>query len=321
MRYSTEKIEFLDVFVNIENGQLKTDLFTKSTDKHQYLHVSSSHPNSVKNAIPYGLGIRVKRICSTEENYKIRREEIKTHLKKRGYNNSSTEVQLKKVDILNRDDLLEYKPKKENDRVPLVIIFSKALPNIHSILRKNLKILHQSNRLKKIFSDPPIVAFKRDNNIKDILVHKKHNLQFYKQTNGCGPCGKNCALCSHINETKVFCDNTGKEYTIQGQINCKTVGVVYAINCTKCEKLIYVGQTGDTLYQRMLLNFSKIRTNKTDDPVANHFIQHNYSMKNLKVTAIERVFGTEIYRKTKEAFWIQKLKTLEPDGLNTMYER
>ncbi|CAC5409083.1 unnamed protein product [Mytilus coruscus] len=48
MRYSTEKIEFLDVFVNIENGQLKTDLFTKSTDKHQYLHVSSSHPNSVK---------------------------------------------------------------------------------------------------------------------------------------------------------------------------------------------------------------------------------------------------------------------------------
>ncbi|CAC5389233.1 unnamed protein product [Mytilus coruscus] len=91
MRYSTEKIEFLDVFVNIENGQLKTDLYTKSTDKHQYLHVSSSHPNSVKNAIPYGLGIRVKRICSTEENYKIRREEIKTHLKKRGYNNSSTE--------------------------------------------------------------------------------------------------------------------------------------------------------------------------------------------------------------------------------------
>ncbi|XP_071153747.1 uncharacterized protein [Mytilus edulis] len=195
MRYSTEKIEFLDVFVHIENGQFKTDLYTKSTDKHQYLHVSSSHSNSVKNAIPYGLGIRVKRICSTEEDYKTRREEIKTHLRKRGYNNSFTEVQLKKVDNLNREDLLQYKQKKENNRVPLVITFSKALPNVHSILRKNLKILHQSERLKKIFPDPPIVAFKRDNNIKDILVHKKHNLLFYKQTNGCGPCGKNCALC------------------------------------------------------------------------------------------------------------------------------
>ena len=113
----------------------------------------------------------------------------------------------------------------------------------------------------------------------------------------------------------------GKEYTIQGQINCKTVGVIYAINCTKCEKVIYVGQTGDTLYQRMLLNFSKIRTKKTEDPVANHFIQNNHSITNLKVTAIERVFGTETYRKTKEAFWIKKLKTLEPEGLNTMYER
>ena len=61
------------MFVHIENGQLKTDLYTKSTDKHQYLHVSSSHSHSVKNAIPYALGICVKRICSTEENYKTRR--------------------------------------------------------------------------------------------------------------------------------------------------------------------------------------------------------------------------------------------------------
>ncbi|CAC5410526.1 unnamed protein product [Mytilus coruscus] len=83
MRYLTDKIEFLDVFVNIENGELKKDLYTKSTDKQQYLHVSSSHPNSVKNAIPYGLGIRVKRIYSIEENYQIRREEIKTHRKQR----------------------------------------------------------------------------------------------------------------------------------------------------------------------------------------------------------------------------------------------
>jgi len=29
-----------------------------------------------------------------------------------------------------------------------------------------------------------------------------------------------------------------------------------------CEKNIYVGQTGDKFYQRMLLNFSKIRTQK-----------------------------------------------------------
>ena len=225
------------------------------------------------------------------------------------------------MDELNRDDLLQYKTKKENNRVPLVITYSNALPNIHSILRKHIKILHQSERLKKIFPDPPIVAFKRDKNLKDILVHKKHNIMFYKQKNTCHPCGKNCALCPHVIDGEKFNDNDGNEYTVQGNIDCKTVGVIYGIRCTECERLIYVGQTGDTLYQRMILNFSKIRTRKTDDPIAKHFLQRNHSSDNLKVFGIEKVFGTEIYRKVKESFWMKKLKTLEPEGLNTQFER
>jgi hypothetical protein len=44
--------------------------------------------------------------------------------------------------------------------------------------------------------------------------------------------------------------------------------VIYCILCTECEKNIYVGQTGDKFYQRMLLNISKIRTQKVEDPVA-----------------------------------------------------
>lgn len=321
LRYSADKIEFLDVNVIIDHGNIKTDLYTKNTDKHQYLQATSSHPNAVKRAIPYGLGVRVKRICSEEDDYMKRREEIKMNLQKRGYKNTSIEEQLQKVDILDRKELLKYKLKTENNRVPLVLTFSKALPNIHSILRKHLKTLHQSDRLKKAFPDPPIVAFKRDKNIKDILVHKKHNLIFYKQQNVCRPCAKNCVLCSHVIESGTFKDNDGNEYTVQGLIDCKTVGVIYGINCTECNKLIYIGQTGDTLYQRMLLNFSKIRTRKTDDPIANHFTQHCHSAEDLKVFGIERVFGTETYRKVKEAFWIKKLKTLEPYGLNTQYER
>ena len=54
LRFSNAQIEFLDVNVSINNGHNKTNLFSKDTDKHMYLHVTSSHPNSVKNAIPYG---------------------------------------------------------------------------------------------------------------------------------------------------------------------------------------------------------------------------------------------------------------------------
>ena len=38
-----------------------------------------------------------------------------------------------------------------------------------------------------------LVSYKRDKNIKDILVHRKHNLQFYGKENGCKACGENCA--------------------------------------------------------------------------------------------------------------------------------
>jgi hypothetical protein len=35
-----------------------TDLYTKPTDKHLYLHINSSHPESTKKSIPYGLALR-----------------------------------------------------------------------------------------------------------------------------------------------------------------------------------------------------------------------------------------------------------------------
>ena len=152
--------------------------------------------------------------------------------------------------------------RKQNNRVPLVITYSKALPNIHDILRKNMKILNQSYKMKKVFNQPPIVSFRRDKNIKDILVHRKHNLQFYNKQNGCKRCWKNCALCKYLLESTTFEDNGRHTFMIQVNINCKSIGVIYWIFCTKCNRNIYVGQTGDTLYQRMLLTSQKYKREK-----------------------------------------------------------
>ena len=64
MEKSYEKINFLDVVVYKENKCLSTDLYTKDTDTHQYLHAKSCHRSCIKRAIPYGQAIRIKRICS-----------------------------------------------------------------------------------------------------------------------------------------------------------------------------------------------------------------------------------------------------------------
>lgn len=119
-----------------------------------------------------------------DEGYFKQREKIKTNLHKCGYSNKEVKDQLAKVDKFNRSDLLNYrKINKKCNRVPFVLNYSRGLPNIHQILKKRQKILENSDRLKLAFHNTPIVAFRRDKNLKDILVHKKHNnLFFLKKT-------------------------------------------------------------------------------------------------------------------------------------------
>ena len=52
-----KQLEFLDVHTSIVNNVVTTDLFSKPMNKHMYLHMSSLHPESIKKAIPYGLGV------------------------------------------------------------------------------------------------------------------------------------------------------------------------------------------------------------------------------------------------------------------------
>ena len=53
-----------------------------------------------------------------------------------------------------------------------------------------MKILYNSEKMKRIFDEPPIVSYKLDKNIKDILVQRKHNLQFYGKETDVGHAGK-----------------------------------------------------------------------------------------------------------------------------------
>ncbi|XP_052218012.1 uncharacterized protein LOC127835615 [Dreissena polymorpha] len=94
LRYSTKQLEFLDTMTSIRRGRLVSDLYTKPTDRHLYLHMDSSHTESTKKAIPCGLGVRLKRICSEETDYKKHRDEMKEQLQKRGYNGRFVETEL-----------------------------------------------------------------------------------------------------------------------------------------------------------------------------------------------------------------------------------
>ena len=117
--------------------------------------------------IPYGLRVPMKRICSEESAYKKQKNEMMKNLCKRRYTKRSIDNELRKVDKLDSNNLLWYRTdKSKTDRVPLVLTYSKGLPHVHEIIKKKMTVLHKSEKMKKVFTKPPILAFKRDKNLR-----------------------------------------------------------------------------------------------------------------------------------------------------------
>ena len=61
---SKKSIAFLDLDVAVYNGRLESTVRVKPTDRHQYFHYSSSHPEHTKRSIVFSQTLRVSRICS-----------------------------------------------------------------------------------------------------------------------------------------------------------------------------------------------------------------------------------------------------------------
>ena len=199
LRWSREEIEFLDTMVKLENGHVYTDLYRKPTDKQLYLRYDSCHPAHTKKALPYGLGIRLRRICEKDEDYFRHRTELKQQLRKRGYSGRIIEDQLRKVDVMDRDELLSKRTRtNKTDRVPLVLTFSKLLPDVRAILQKHSKTLYRSDRMRDVFPDAPLLAFRRDRNLCDTLVHQKTDRSIRNRVKEC-----KCKICDIITRDKI----------------------------------------------------------------------------------------------------------------------
>ena len=61
--YTSRKscIPFLDLDLHLSEGKLTTNLHIKLTDRHQYLHFTSSYPNHTKRSFLYNQSLTVSR--------------------------------------------------------------------------------------------------------------------------------------------------------------------------------------------------------------------------------------------------------------------
>ena len=111
--WSKTSINFLDVTVSTTEGVIETDLCVKPTDSHQYLLSSSCHPFK---AIPYSQALRLNRICSNNEFFDKRCNDLEKHLLERGYIEKMVRKEILRARAIPRDALLEKTNNQEKKR-------------------------------------------------------------------------------------------------------------------------------------------------------------------------------------------------------------
>ena len=316
-----ETIPYLDVSLSIKNGKIDTDLYRKPTDRNQYLLPSSCHPTDCIKNIPFSLALRIVKICSNVENRNKRLEELKQMLLEREYDESVVETAINRAKKIPREKALQPKTdKKEAEKRPVYVsTYDPRLPNIPNILNKHWRAQSFVDRnFKKNFPKPPMVAFKRQKNLRSFLIRAKvfpqHRIQRFVK--GMFPCMKQCINCPFINTEKKI---KGPNFTwnINGHFTCETNNIIYMIECKKdyC-KSRYVGQSGQKCAQRMAQHRGYVNNRNLNQPTGNHFNQPGHSVSDMKITVLEKVKQRdELYRREREKYFINKFDTFK-NGLN-----
>ena len=223
---------------------------------------------------------------------------------------------------MSRDDLLIPKPKAMTNAPPSRTVLSVAWhPRYQSLQR----LLHQSYSrfttqfptLKNTFPAPPLVAFRRNRSLKDILTRARHGRKPEKsphehESSAC-KLEKNMSSAPSLTNEK-----SGVSVKTVGG-NAKSSRVIYAAKCKRCQK-IYVGHTTLQLNERFNLHRSDIQKHPDRSDLPKHFKENPQCdfERDLEVHVLQKdIYGSRAMLESYEDRWIIRLNTLAPNGLNT----
>ncbi|XP_041417760.1 uncharacterized protein LOC121393382 [Xenopus laevis] len=325
-------LNFLDVHLEIVEGQVCTSLYRKETDRNNVLHANSFHAPNIIKAIPRGQFLRARRISSNTGSLISATETLRGRFLDRGYNRKQIHNCIQETNKVDRKDLLMYKTKKEEKKsLPFVSTYGSHSKAIEKIVLKYWPIIQQDRTIGKCYPNNPMFSYKRGECIRDILCPSeidppKSSTQRFlgKPKKGTFAC-LNCVCCaSIIKGDRVNHPLYGTPLFLKNYATCDTCNVVYLLKCP-CG-MAYVGQTARQIKIRIKEHRGYIRNYKkdtyTDTAVARHFAEMKHNVNQLKWLVLEVVQnpprGGDVKTKLlqREMYWIKKLNTMNPKGLN-----
>ena len=129
-----------------------TDLLVKSTNKHQFLDPNSSQPYHYKKGIPYSQALRLNKICSNNEDFNKRCNDLKRSLMEREYNGKKIKKQ-----ILWAREYFRKEKTQTLSKLTFNINYYRVFENIRKILQELHLLLPPDKKHKKVFANVPVV--------------------------------------------------------------------------------------------------------------------------------------------------------------------
>ena len=180
--------------------------------------------------------------------------------------------------------------------------------------------------LKQVFPEAPLVAYRRQKNLKDHLIRAKFppigKTRNQRHLNGLKRCSKSCLICTYIKKGQEIKENSFT-WKINQRVTCQSNNLVYMIICNKesCQlknkyQQKYIGETERKLKDRICEHIGYINTKKTDKATGNHFNLPGHTISDMKVTVLENIHKSDPeYRKERGTYLIRKFNTFY-QGLN-----
>jgi hypothetical protein len=347
---SENQVSFLDTVTYIENGTIKTTIYTKPTDKKQYLYYSSYHPRHIFLSVPYSQAIRYRRIIEDDKLYQKELQFLTEKFIARGYPKHILTGAFNKATLMNTKQLRTYRSSTEKQItfqkflkgrsfLPLIIPYHNALVSKQFTIKFNHiwnVFCHISSPISEVFDkEKPQIIFKRRTTLSNLLIRSKltptltqqdrNNIALLQELSSDDNTNqytvskcliKRCKCCTSIICGPSYSDTSGSTiFYIEQNFNCNSQDIIYLIHCNKCD-IQYVGQTARKLKDRLNNHRSDI-TCKRSTAISLHFNLPKHSIDNLRIMPIASLSALNTSeRSKKEIFFMKLLDTFYPKGLN-----
>ena len=201
--------------------------------------------------------------------------------KKRGYPDSPVTTGKHRAQEIDRETALQTSQNEETDRISFTLTYH---PQNLAIKNVTLNDPETKHIYIYIFSLPPLISFKRDRNLGNLLVRSAFQFDTRPGTFTCKR--TRCKNCPFISNT-VKISGPNRSVKVTDHFICISTNVSYCITCTLCNK-IYIGKTWRRLADRFREHLRDVEKNNTDasKPVARHFNLPNHSPQHHYLRAI-----------------------------------